>query len=311
MNPSWSLIAFTVLAGAAQGAAFALALAALAGMAPGAGFAFWTLLIAQALLALALGAAFLHLGRPARAWRAAAMWRTSWMSREVIVLPALMAALAGWSLALRLQAPVPLQQGLAVACVLLCALLWLCTGMIYACLRAVQEWAHPLTVLNFALMGAASGLVLAGALAAAAGEAAFAGLLKPWALALTLLAGAGRVLALWRGARLVPRSTAQSATGLRGARVAQLSMGFTGSSHNTREFFHLAPARVVHRLPLLFVLAAFVLPALLLSPGAGEAGAAPAWLAALALQGAGLLAERWHFFAQVRHPQNLYYQAVA
>jgi hypothetical protein len=25
----------------------------------------------------------------------------------------------------------------------------------------------------------------------------------------------------------------------------------------------------------------------------------------------GLLVERWFFFAQVRHPQNLYYQAVA
>jgi hypothetical protein len=25
----------------------------------------------------------------------------------------------------------------------------------------------------------------------------------------------------------------------------------------------------------------------------------------------GLLAERWHFFAQANHPQNLYYQAVA
>lgn len=31
------------------------------------------------------------------------------------------------------------------------------------------------------------------------------------------------------------------------------------------------------------------------------------------LQSAGLLAEHehWFFFAQVRHPQNLYYQAVA
>jgi DMSO reductase anchor subunit len=36
-------------------------------------------------------------------------------------------------------------------------------------------------------------------------------------------------------------------------------------------------------------------------------------LAALAVvvQFAGLLAERWYFFAEARHPQNLYYQAVA
>jgi hypothetical protein len=29
------------------------------------------------------------------------------------------------------------------------------------------------------------------------------------------------------------------------------------------------------------------------------------------LQAAGLLAERWFFFAQARHPQNLYYQVVS
>ncbi len=37
--------------------------------------------------------------------------------------------------------------------------------------------------------------------------------------------------------------------------------------------------------------------------------AAPApWLVAVLLQVPGLLADRWFFFAQARHPQNLYYQ---
>jgi DMSO reductase anchor subunit len=31
----------------------------------------------------------------------------------------------------------------------------------------------------------------------------------------------------------------------------------------------------------------------------------------VAAQVAGVLAERWLFFAQARHPQNLYYQAVS
>ena len=30
-----------------------------------------------------------------------------------------------------------------------------------------------------------------------------------------------------------------------------------------------------------------------------------------AVQYLGLLAERWYFFAQANHPQNLYYQATA
>jgi DMSO reductase anchor subunit len=41
-------------------------------------------------------------------------------------------------------------------------------------------------------------------------------------------------------------------------------------------------------------------------------GASTALLAsAFALQYLGLLAERWFFFAQANHPQNLYYQTIS
>ena len=52
------------------------------------------------MLLVGLGASFVHLGRPERAWRAALMWRTSWLSREVIVLPAFIGVVALWWLAL-------------------------------------------------------------------------------------------------------------------------------------------------------------------------------------------------------------------
>jgi DMSO reductase anchor subunit len=32
---------------------------------------------------------------------------------------------------------------------------------------------------------------------------------------------------------------------------------------------------------------------------------------AFALQYLGLLAERWYFFAEANHPQNIYYQAMS
>lgn len=312
MNPSWSIVVFTTLAGAAQGLVVVLALAHLAGSAPAPGFMLMALALGWAGLLASLGSAFLHLGRPSRAWRAVAMWRSSWMSREVIALPAFMAVVAAWALALRMDAPAALQALLAVAALLLSALLWLCTGMVYACLRMVQAWAHPLTVLNYALMGQAAGTVLAGALAAVAGEDSFAERLLPWGLGLTLLALGGRWLALRRNARLVPRSTPQSATGLDSARVAQLSMGFTGGSHNTREFFHQASPWAFRCVKPLFLLLGFELPALLLwlAWAGAWSGAAP-WVLALLVQSLGLLAERWFFFAQARHPQNLYYQAVA
>ncbi|WP_298233025.1 DmsC/YnfH family molybdoenzyme membrane anchor subunit [uncultured Azohydromonas sp.] len=312
MNPSLSIVVFTTLAGSAQGLVVALALAVLAGAAPSPGFMLASLLLAEALLGVALGAAFAHLGRPARAWRAAAMWRSSWMSREVIVLPAFMAVTAAWALAAWLEFSTTVQAALALAALGLSALLWLCTGMVYACLRVVREWAHPLTVLNYTLMGLAAGCVLAGAVAAAAGEDALAAALLPWALGLTVLAWAGRIGALRRNDALVPRSTPQSATGLRGTRVVQLSMGFTGGSHNTREFFHRAPGGTLRLVRPAFVLLAFKLPVLLLALcWAGVWSGLFAWWLAVLLQSAGLLAERWYFFAQVRHPQNVYYQAVA
>jgi DMSO reductase anchor subunit len=36
-----------------------------------------------------------------------------------------------------------------------------------------------------------------------------------------------------------------------------------------------------------------------------------ACIAAVLVQAAGLIADRWLFFAQAKHPQNLYYQVVS
>lgn len=311
MKPALSIILFTTIAGVGQGLAVALAVATLLGMAPGGAFAAVVLWLATALLLLGLLASFFHLGHPMRAWRAAAMWRTSWMSREVIVLPACIAVLASWALFASfgpadssvLQVLPWLALGTALG-------LWYCTAMIYACIRFVQEWAHPLTIVNYALLGLSSGLVAACGLAVLAGERSFAAAVSGWAIGVTALAWLTRGLSLRRNARLKPKSTVQTATGIAGARVAQTSMGMTGGSFNTREFFHGASARVVRNTRVLFQVFAFALPLLVLAWGLG-AERPGAWLLAFPLQFAGLLGERWFFFAQAQHPQNIYYQVVS
>jgi DMSO reductase anchor subunit len=187
--------------------------------------------------------------------------------------------------------------------------LFMCTGMIYACLRFLAEWHTPLTPLNYTLQGGASGFTLAAALATVAEPQRF-GFLAGWAIVLTVLAGIGRGASLLRNARLKPRSTIQSAIGIKHPHIVQRSMGFMGGSFNTREFFHRAGAGQLRSVKYAFLLLAFVLPVLMLAQGRGSG--APAWAAAtFAVQYLGLLAERWFFFAQVRHPQNLYYQAVS
>jgi len=182
--------------------------------------------------------------------------------------------------------------------------------MIYACIRFIQEWAHPLTTVNYVLLGLASGLVTCGALAVLTGEGEFAAAIAGWAAATTALAWFTRALALRRNARLKPRSALQSATGIRSTRVVQVSMGFTGGSFNTREFFHGATDAVLRNMKVGFQVLAFALPIVLLLWAMGT-GSPAAWLLAFAVQSLGILAERWFFFAQASHPQNLYYEAIA
>ncbi|SEK16491.1 MULTISPECIES: DmsC/YnfH family molybdoenzyme membrane anchor subunit [unclassified Variovorax] len=310
MHPAFSILFFTTLAGAAQGLVFTLALAALFGLELAPGFMGIALGLAEVMLVAGLAASFLHLGRKMRAWRAVLMWRTSWMSREVIVLPAFIALVALWAVSLQMGIGTPWSWLLPLLVLYGAVLLWYCTAMIYACLRFIEEWAHPLTVVNFTLIGLSSGLVLACALAALWGESRFVQLFGPWALAATLAAWIARGTALRRNARLRHKSTLQSATGIRTQKLVQKSMGMSGGSFNTREFFHGASLAALRNMKLGFLVFAFALPAALALWGVVGAAAWP-WLLAVLVQAPGLLAERWFFFAQAKHPQNLYYQVVS
>jgi DMSO reductase anchor subunit len=313
LNPAWSVILFTTLAGAGQGLVTALALTALSGASLTASLALSGLAIALALLVTALAASFLHLGRPARAWRAVLMWRTSWLSREVIVLPMFIALVAAWLWLHAWQVTGVLRDLiLPIVLVLVSLLLWYCTAMIYACIRFIQEWAHPLTLLNYTLIGLSSGLVLFTALTALVGPQQLVRPAAGWALALTVIAAAVRVVSIVRNRRLKPASTLQTATGIRNPQLVQKSMGMTGGSFNTREFMHGRSLALVARIRFVAIGAGFVAPALLLLPAVAGVSATVAWLvAAVLVQYLGLLAERWYFFAQARHPQNLYYQIVS
>ena len=182
--------------------------------------------------------------------------------------------------------------------------------MIYACLRFIEEWSHPLTLVTFVLTGLSSGLLLACALGAVGSVDALVRFGGPAALVATLLAWGTRMLTLRRNASIRHRSTLQSATGIDAPKLVQKSMGMSAGSFNTREFFHHASRAALKRIRLALVVFGYALPALL-AAGALATHASWPWWGAVLVQAPGLVADRWLFFAQARHPQNLYYQVVS
>jgi len=325
MHPAFSVIFFTTLAGAGQGLFLALytgQLYSVFKLLPAensVGFYALGSLVALALLVGGLISSFFHLGRPERAWRSAAMWRTSWLSREVIVLPTFIGAVAVWGLVhymgwnpvlFTFGVGIEIDLSLLVGAIatLLCFTLFLCTGMIYACIKQLQEWATPLTVINYILLGGASGFMLATAFAAGQGSGMtwfFGG----WAVILTLLAFVSRSASLFRNARIKHKSSVQTAIGIRHGQIEQKAQGAMTGSFNTREYFHGASKRKYKNIKWAFLVLVFPLPLVLVSIGLGT-HLIGLLAAAFLVQYIGLLMERWFFFAQANHPQNLYYQTV-
>lgn len=324
MNPAFSVVFLTTLIGVGQGLFLALY--------TGQVYSFFDLLpdqdsrsfytfgslIALGFLAAGLVASFFHLGHPERAWRAASMWRTSWLSREVIVLPAFMGILFLYALThwLEYHAPIIELPGshhveitliLGAIGTLLCFALFISTGMIYACLRFLQEWHTPLTVFNFTLLGGASGFLMASVFSAFTAPqltSFYAG----WTIVLTLLALVSRVASLFRNKRIKHKSSLRTAIGIKHPHIVQKTQGAMGGSFNTREFFHGKSASFLRTIKPSFLILTFLLPLVLLAVGMQS----PSLLiAAFVLQYIGLLAERWFFFAEANHPQNLYYSGVA
>jgi DMSO reductase anchor subunit len=262
------------------------------------------------ILTLSLVASFFHLGRPERAWRAAMMWRTSWLSREVIALPTVM-ALTVITFFFVNSGMVPLWVWAALLISNLA--LWICTAKIYQCIQFIQEWSHPSTLSNFILLGLTSGGLLLELLLII-----WNGSSVP--LDMSLISGTNFILLflalnlkLWiwrRNQKLKPKSNLASATGIKGSNIRQTSMGFMGGSFNTREFFHHQTDRVISNIRKLILLMAYVGPMILLAFSMNSPNIAQIAIALL-MHYIGLLAERWMFFAEANHPQNLYYQRVS
>jgi len=314
MHPAFSVIFLTTLIGVAQGLFTALMIGQtyeLSDSSLSFGNDFYAIGAVLVLLFMGGGliASFFHLGRPERAWRSATMWRTSWLSREVIAIPLFMFVTFLYAYTQYTGAANSTTLLIGLIGVIASFILFYCTGMIYACLSFLREWATPLTIVNFILFGTASGFSFA-AFYAAISVPELIDVYASFAVVLTLLGFATRIWTLRRNAALKPKTTTQTAIGSKHSQVRQVSQGQMGGSYNTREFFHHKTAGTVKNVKLAFLILAFPVPVLLLCLGMAFDSGVTLFLA-FATQYIGLIAERWYFFVQVNHPQNLYYQTIS
>jgi DMSO reductase anchor subunit len=323
MKPAFSVIFLTTLIGAGQGLFLAyysaewLVMLSILKTSAG-GYIVNAAVLSFLLMVGGLVASFFHLGHPERAWRAAAMWRTSWLSREVIALPLAMGTVLAFAMIRYFgidfqvlaigRVPLSLSIITGFVAVLAIVALFVCTAMIYASLKFLRQWHSPLTVLNFFLMGSASGFTLATLLAVATGAGPF-GYFCGMAIFLTLAALLSRLSSLSRNRRLRSPSTLQSAIGVHHPTIRQIAQGAMGGSFNTRAFIHTYGPGVVRLARRFFLLAGFVLPLVLLV--ISDADTLVLCSIALVLQILGLLTERWYFFIEAEHPQNVYYQMIS
>ena len=325
MHPAFSVIFLTTLIGAGQGLFLALytgqvySVLNVLPVQDSHSFYGFGALLSVALLIGGLIASFFHLGHPERAWRSAAMWRTSWLSREVIVLPAFMGVTAIYGLIhyfgfnpklFTISGVVDVDLSLLIGALNtgLAFLLFICTGMIYACIKFLQEWATPLTVVNYILLGSASGFTLATAFAAYS-HSELVDFYAGWSIVLTLIAFTTRTASLIRNAHIKHKSSLSTAIGVRHPQIQQKSRGFMAGAFNTREYFHGMSQLFMRNIKWIFIVMVFVVPVILLAVGFNQP-ALSVFVLAFVVQYIGLIAERWFFFAQANHPQNLYYQTI-
>jgi DMSO reductase anchor subunit len=325
MHPAFSVIFLTTLIGVGQGLFLALYTGQLYSVIKvlpvqdSPGFYGYGSLLALVFLTAGLFASIFHLGRPERAWRSAAKWKTSWLSREVIVLPAFMCTtfiysmihISGWNPVLfTITEDFIVNLSLLVGAIntVLAFTLFICTAMIYACIKFLQEWATPLTVANYTLLGMASGFALSTAFASFV-NSDLIHFYASWAIILTVAAFITRSASLIRNKKIKYKSSLSSAIGIRHKNIRQKAQGAMGGSFNTREYFHGVKPALFKSIKWAFLVLVFIVPILLLSTALAS-NMFILFAMAFIVQYIGLIAERWFFFAQANHPQNFYYQTI-
>ena len=296
MHPAFSVLIFTVTAGAGYGLLGWLSANELLTMyAMTAAQKVTVGVIAMVLISVGLLSSTWHLTNPKNAWRAFSRFRTSWLSREM-VFALLLYPIAGLYAASLLWDIGGTSLWAALSLVLSLVIVFV-TSMIYASLKTIRQWHTPLVPALFLLFAALSGGLAYAMLLAWQGHNTAD--IQDQLMILGLVTAALKV-GYFYWFRLPSASTIQTATGFSQHKVGLLDAGHSAPSFLNKEFmFEVENAKLIRTRWLMFM-AAFIAPALLLT-GQGVIALIAAWVIMMA----GLLVERWLFFAEARHVVRL------
>ena len=303
MHPAWSIIFFTSASGLGLGLAGwivlgILDLSSFAHLLFVSGFTF-------GLIGAGLLSSTLHLGHPERAWRALSQWRSSWLSREGVLAVLVLAALSAWFLFVFLGMTPPLW--VSVVLIALITATVYATSMIYASLRTVACWHHPLTPVCY-LMFSVSGGSLAFVWLSAAINQQVGSLFTNVAGALIFAAWVIKFLWWQMLDTKKSSSTLASATGL-GAlgKVKTLMPPHTSENYLQTEMGFVVARRHAVKLRVISVLLGCILPLLGLYAAENSIVLLSAVLLAHLV---GIFVERWLFFAEAKHVVSTYYTDI-
>jgi DMSO reductase anchor subunit len=310
MDPAYSVIIFTSSSGAGYGLLAWLALARLTGaweLGPVA--ALVTCLVALALVTIGLLSSTFHLGHPERAWRAMTQWRSSWLSREgvfaVLVYPAALVFTAGW---IWDGISPPLMAAAACATFVLSLVTVYCTSMIYASLKTIPRWSNGFVSPVYLIFSLASGGLLFAIALSISGSADFPTMIL---LATVLLAAWAIKSYYWRYIDTVEAvSDTGTATGLGHlGTVTQLEAPHTSENYLLKEMGFQVAQKHAAKLRRHALVLGLVVPVVLLFLAGNLGGALQlvTLIAALATGLAGVMVERWLFFAEAKHVVTLFY----
>ena len=309
MNPAFSVLIFTVCSGAGYGLFMWVLFLQLTGLRLiSTSMLIHLGVVGLVLVTIGLLASTLHLANPKNAWRAFNRFRTSWLSREGVFAVLFYPIILSYVFILWMYpSNIIFATTIGIISLVIALLTVICTGMIYASLKPIRQWHNPLTTPIYILFSLTSGVLIYYLLDLFLTKSPDLLLAHSFIYCLVIT-----MIVKFIYFRVIGKptgTTINEATGLSQAQVRLLDAGHNAETFLTKEFVKKTNAYKLQNLRRAMVISLLILPLVLFYIAKTVQMSELYYLSGVSLF-AGLLIERWLFFAEARHVVRLYHGDV-